>query len=98
MPWPWRHVPKCFHSLTPSDSYERRVECRPTPERQSRSSISMNVLAVHHYVTKSEQEFRAKMKRGGGGGTQRKWDMFLDLEKCDDHCQCMLPIVTKGWI
>ena len=76
MPWPWRHVPKCFHSLTPSDSYERRVECRPTPERQSRSSISMNVLAVHHYVTKSEQEFRAKMKRGGGGGTQRKLSLI----------------------
>lgn len=87
MPWQWRHVPKCFANLTPFSSYARRVECRPTPERQDRSSISMASIAVHHYVTKSEEEFREKMKRGGGGGTQRKWDMFLDLEKCDPSFQ-----------
>ena len=33
-------------------------------------------VAVYHYVTKSREDFEAKLKRGGGAGITRSLDLF----------------------
>ena len=84
-PIPWRYVPECS-PLPKSATYQERVHCRPLPNVQGRSvgtsGVKAQHIAVYHFIVKSEEDFRMKVERGGGGGTHRKWDTFTELERC----------------
>eukprot|EP00798_Chlamydomonas_sp_ICE-L_P025182 gene25182-10819_t len=43
--------------------------------------MSINRLAIYHYVTKSLEDFQAKMSRGGGAGIKRSLDYFLAIQQ-----------------
>jgi glycosyltransferase involved in cell wall biosynthesis len=45
------------------------------------SPVSVARIAVHHYLLKSEEEFRAKMARGGGSGSTKKMDFFENINR-----------------
>lgn len=85
VPMPWRYDPKCG-PLPDSATYEEIVECRPLPDVQAApvgpAGMKAQHIAVYHFIVKSEEDFRMKVERGGGGGSHRKWDEFIDMQGC----------------
>ena len=51
-------------------------------------------VAVYHYVTKSKEEFQAKVQRGGGAGVTRSMDYF-DTLNAQALAQCEGAAETK---
>lgn len=58
--------------------------------------VSTKKIALHHYFLKSEEEFRAKMKRGSAMGNFKSWRFFwaTDLE-ARANCTDALPLVDN---
>lgn len=79
-PIPWRYHPHCT-PLPSTASYEEHVACRPMPEVQAWPPVA-DKIAVYHFIVKSEEDFRLKVKRGSGGGTHRSWEHFQEIVKC----------------
>ena len=89
------HAP-CFHTTHREVTADRTVvsnnyatDCVTHGRRGRRrvpailsEPVSIDAIALFHYLTKSKAEFRAKMARGGGGGTHRKWEQFESIRRC----------------
>ena len=58
------------------------LDCRPVPDVQIAGGASAHDIAIFHYLTKSKEDFEAKMERGGGGNTHRKWSHFQIAQRC----------------
>lgn len=74
--------------------------CRPVPSIAAKAP-SIQDIAIFHYMTKSKAEFEAKMERGGGGGTHRKWKHFNSIRKCVSlrpfsACACVPRGITRS--
>jgi hypothetical protein len=82
VPMSWRVNPQCGQ-LAEDATYERHVQCRPLPDVQSKPTAVK--IAIYHYISKSEEDFIMKVKRGGGGGKHRSWDEFDQLRRCDSY-------------
>jgi len=50
-------------------------------------------LTVYHYVTKSREDFSAKVKRGGSAGIARRWSLFNEVRIYAGYVRCMLRII-----
>ena len=40
-------------------------------------------ISVYHYVTRSREDFEAKIEKGGGAGIKRKKEMFDEVGRTD---------------
>lgn len=47
----------------------------------SKPTASVSKLALFHYVTKSQDDFEAKMARGPGIGSSKTWGFFLNTTR-----------------
>jgi hypothetical protein len=45
-----------------------------------RTPITKDILALHHYVVKSKEDFILKMHRGAGDGISTNWDFWKHVE------------------
>lgn len=54
-------------------------------------NVTYDKIALHHYVLKSEEEFRVKMRRGDGMGDKKQMDFFrrIDAEATEDCCNAV---------
>ncbi|KAK9807050.1 hypothetical protein WJX72_012053 [[Myrmecia] bisecta] len=63
------------------------------------ATISMNKVAIYHYVIKSEQDFGVKMGRGSAHGvTVKDWDYFhyVDQQATDDCLDAVHLYAPQG--
>lgn len=50
-----------------------------------------DALVLYHYITKSREEYVAKMRRGSGMGNHRQWNFFDEMNaKATDNCTDLL--------
>ena len=61
---------------------DKLAECRPVPGSEGEVPVATRV-ALFHYVTRSEEDFRRKQARGGGQNRDAKpWTYFEAISKC----------------
>ena len=61
---------------------DHRDSCRPVWETGNPNG-KVDDLAVFHYLTKSKEDYMAKMARGGGAGNFREWSHYRQIERCE---------------
>eukprot|EP00798_Chlamydomonas_sp_ICE-L_P001414 gene1414-32787_t len=80
--------------FTVTDGNNFLVDELRRPIQLGRNTNSTHQLAsVYHYATKSEQDFKAKIKRGGGAGVTRPLHYLTNLDK-RANWTCLGAILT----
>jgi len=56
-----------------------------TMSMHSRGPRSINKVALYYYTLKSEEDFRAKVHRGGGDGKHKVANFIAMVDACAPH-------------
>lgn len=60
------------------------------------ASPSHTKIALHHYLLKSEEEYKQKMARGSAAGNQKTWDFFVNVNaQANQTCPEAVPLGRK---
>lgn len=103
--WHSRKVAACRAAYPyDHDKCLRLRQERSIPFRvNSRRRRSVQRLALFHYVTRSTEDFRRKVARGGGMGNSRTWTEFDKLNRCGTAAAARAgtaawPVSTDGFV
>lgn len=77
---------RAMFNLSSSNSHLVDENRKPIAAGRNKNSTH-SLVAIHHYATKSQQDFNIKRTRGGGAGVTRPGHFLSRLDKsCTDTC------------
>lgn len=81
-------------SCDPKDTCSKK--CRRVPNNKNEVQPSMDQISLFHYVTKSREDFQAKLERWEGKNWSRDWDYFEAVNRHDPFiCAKILMFAQK---
>lgn len=63
------------------------IQCRPIPAfaKNKEDPLTVDNIALYHYVLKSMEDFQIKISRGGGDTFDRDENYFYRVDRCAEN-------------